>query len=236
MKNARVVCALIALAGAAAPASASVFFTFADPTDGLEVAYTAPTQQTPYGTMTYGDGFEPAPLIDFIIDATEEGGSVHHVPANLIWSNWQVGAMTTAGPIMSANVSGEFDFVQVGGANDGQSIISGTFNTGLVIQAMGAGSVVTTSEGGLDYVIGPAFSALEPQILNLVPFEDGTYTLTNITFTQFLSVGMNGDSYFADFKANAAFSGTAHAEVPTPGSVGLAMMGVLAGATRRRRR
>jgi MYXO-CTERM domain-containing protein len=236
MKNSKYVVALCALAGAAAPATASVFFTFADPTDGLEVRYNAPTQQTPYGTMTYGDSFEPPPLLDFIVDASQEGGSVHHIDTNLVWSNWQVGAITTSGPITSAVVSGEFDFIDVGGgATDGQSILSGSFTTGLVIQAIGTGSIVTSTSGGLTYAIGPAFSAREPQIVGLQPWEDGTYTLTDITFDSFLTIGMEGDSYFNGFSANAAFSGTAEAVIPTPGSIGLAMLGT-AGMIRRRRR
>lgn len=235
MKTTRVVYALCALVGAAAPASAAVFFTFEDPTGGREVRYHSPGQD-PFGTMTYGEGFNPAPLLDFVLDASEEGGSVHHIPANLVWTNWQVGAITTAGPITSADVSGEFDFIdRSGGATDGQSILSGSFSMGLVIQAIGAGSVVTSSDGGLAYNIGPAFSAREPQIISLEPWQDGAYTLTDITFETFLTVTMNGQSYFDDFTANAAFSGTANAVIPTPGSIGLAMLGV-AGLIRRRRR
>lgn len=235
MKNARIVCALCALTGAAAPVSASVFFTFADPPDGLEVRYEQPAASM-FGTMTYGVGFQPPPLLDFIVDASQEGGSIHHIQANLVWTNWFVGALTTVGPISSAMVSGDFDFIDAsGGATDGQSILSGTFSTGLVIQALGTGSIVTSTDSGLDYTIGPALSALEPQITSVSAFEDGTYTLTDITFDGAMEVNVNGGDFFGSFSANAAFTGTAEAEIPTPGSIGLAMLGA-AGLIRRRRR
>ncbi len=110
MNTKRVVCALCAMAGAAAPASASVFFTFDDPEAGHEVRYEQPAAGggLDYGTMTYANG--GAPTVDLVVDVSDEpfavGSGIHDLDAVLTWTNWHVMSGTDLGILRTADAMG----------------------------------------------------------------------------------------------------------------------------------
>ncbi len=238
MNTRSVVAALCAAAGAAAPASASVFFTFDDPDTGLEVRHEQPTDPgSPYGTMTYAAG--GAPTVDFVVDVSEEpwaiGGGIHTFESELRWTNWEVLPVHDQGFLRTASVMGDFEFYDV---NENKTVLSGSFTMGLVVESQMAGSVITATDSNLSYVPGEALTDIYPG-LEFKPSWDGVYTLTNITFDddKIITLDLGNDEtedFFGSFSANAAFTGTTQAIIPTPGALALAGIGAL-GLVRRRR-
>ena len=237
MNTKRVVLALCAMAGAAAPASASVFFTFDDPNAVHEVRYEQPVDAGPaYGTMTYAAG--GAPTVDFVVDVSDEtfkvGTGIHTFESELRWTNWEVMEVSDLGILRTASVMGEFEWYDT---NSNQTVVSGSFTMGLVVESQSAGSVITATDSNLTYTPGQALLDIYPG-LQFSPAWDGVYTLTDITFdsTKIVTVDTEegeGD-YFGSFSANAAFTGTTVATIPTPGAIALGAIG-MGGLLRRRR-
>jgi uncharacterized protein (TIGR03382 family) len=226
-------CALVATVGLAMPASGTVYFTFDDPDTGLEVRHEQPTSGgDPFGTMTYAEG--GAPTVDFIVDVSDEsfavGDGLHTFECELRWTNWEVMPVTDLGLVRTSSVRGEFEFYDI---NENQTVLTGSFEMGMVVESMSAGSVITASEGDLTYAPGEALTDIYPA-LQFTPFWDGVYTLTDITFDDQPTVDVDNETYFGSFRANAAFTGTTQAIIPTPGALALAGLG-LAAITRRRR-
>lgn len=237
MSNTRALVALCAIGTVAAQANAAFFFTFDDPEAGNEVVYLQPENDTENGSMTYG--MATMPTINFVVDAQDEGGGLHEFEANLFWTDWEVGEASTDAGITTASVSGAFDFIDL---DSGDSIVSGSFDLGFVLQANGAGSVITTSDGALTYVAGPALTAVEPNISFAIP-TDANWTLTNIQFLD-PQLGIEPDpdptvqvgdkTFFRSFSASAAFTGTSEGEIPAPGVLALTGLAGLTGLRRRR--
>jgi MYXO-CTERM domain-containing protein len=240
MKRSSVIAALCAASGGVSSAHATVFFTFDDPDTGLEVRHEQPSMGgDAFGTMTYAAG--GSPTVDLVVDISDEpfavGTGIHEFDAVLTWTNWEVSPVTDLGLIRTADVMGEFEFFDTA---SNEVIFSGSFSMGLVVESQGAGSVITATDSNLSYTPGPALTAIYPNLLFQSAW-DGVYTLTDIQFDnpQQKIVNVNtasgADDFFGSFSANAAFTGTTQALVPTPGAAALTGLALLGAGSRRRR-
>ncbi len=221
-----------ALALVAGSANAAVFFTFADPSTQLEVRGETPSGGG-VGDLTYGEPPLTEPVLQFKVDATEEGGSITTFDAILDW-DLQYGPATVIGSTVIAEVTGTFEYRR---ADNDEVILSGDVGQASLIVTIGVGSILTDFITNLTYEVGPALTAADPVVTDLQGEFDGVYTLTRLRFDdgQQTIIGDDQLTYFNSFSANAAFTGTAE-RIPAPGSVALGALGLGLAATRLRRR
>lgn len=203
--------------------SATVFFTFDDPSTALEVTYTQGAGMVP-GLVTYS----ALPTVDLVVDGTQEGIGIVTYSTTLTM-NITVGAAVGFGGLFQAPVSGNFQF-SVGG----NAILTGTINTGAMLTFATTGSVVATSSNGSLTMV--ASDALLTQLaLNgftaLAPTFDASFSLSNIAPRP---IALTPDGYIPSFNANAAFVGNAEV-IPSAGSTVLAGVAALVLLPGRRR-
>lgn len=218
--------AALACAGAAASmASASATFTFDDPTGGNEVSVTG-------GVVSYDENA----IVTLTVDATEGGGLLTTFDANLSL-DFTLGAPVQFGVTTFAPVSGTFAWTE---ATTGQSILSGSFDSGQFFIFANAGAVVASGAidmGALSYTPG---ELLVPpsQLIDSLPAVDASWTLTNVVVDNggnLITTDGSGNPVVNDFTANTAFAGTALVTiVPAPGAVALFACGIGVAARRRR--
>jgi hypothetical protein len=192
-------------------ASATVFFTFDDPSTALEVTYTQGNAGGP-GTMTYS----AAPTVDLVVDGTQNGlGIVTY--STILSMNLTIGTATSFGGIFQAPVlAGSFTF-SVGG----NAILTGMINNGAMLTFGSTGSVVATSSNNSLTLV--ATDALLGQLAlggytGLGPVFDSSFSLSNLAPRP---INLTQDGYIPSFHANAAFVGNAE-PIPSAGSTALA--------------
>lgn len=210
MKSLSTAVALAAGLAVSSMASATVFFTFDDPSTALEVTYTQGAGINP-GTMTYS----AAPTVDLVVDGSQEGIGIVTYSTTLAM-NITVGTAVGFGGLFQAPVSGTFSF-SVGG-ND---ILTGTIQAGAMLTFSSTGSVVASSGNGSLTMV--ASDALLTQLaLNgftaLAPTFDASFSLSNLTPRP---LALTQDGYIPSFTGNAAFVGNAEV-IPSAGSTALA--------------
>ncbi|TVQ59444.1 MAG: hypothetical protein EA379_10845 [Phycisphaerales bacterium] len=209
-------------------ASASVFFTFQDPSTPLEFHYTA-GDGVNMGTITY----DPAAVVSLKVDGTQDGFGVFSVDTRLVM-DFTVGTASGVGGVFSAPTSGTFRFEVIGGAYDGTDILSGTMQEGALVSFVTAGALISTSSNGtLTLEAGQMLldAMATVNLTELVPQFDASFSLADISPGVF---GLNQFGYMTSFNANAAFVGNAVA-IPSPGSAALGAIAIMLCMPQRRR-
>jgi len=216
----------VGAATVAASAQGAAFFTYADPSGGREVEYTAPVNPGDDGFL-----FVSA-TVDFTVDLTEHGLGVLTFDDATFVKTAYVGPATAIIPgiFYTAEVlDGYFRYETAGG----DMILEGSFDGADLNVLVNSGSLVTNPSpagGGLTYNYGsPLTTAFQGSGYALGDAIDASWTLTAIT-----NVAVLPNGYFDSFEANAAFTGTA-AVVPTPGAISLALAGVAFAGRRNKR-
>jgi len=213
---------------ATAGAHGAIFFTFDDPTTGQEVTFDSAS-----GVLSYDTN---APLT-LTVDATEEGAGSVYVFENVFLSlSANIGSPNPlgSGAGFEASADGTFTFFQQAARGRGivedVPLLSAEFDQGGLVTIGTAGALIGVEPGA------SAYSAMN-DLLDMLTTDgigpltgpsDASFTLTNISPAPPVQGGR-----FVEFTANAAFTGTAN--IPAPGAGGLAALGGLAFARRRRR-
>lgn len=240
MKRALIVAGVAGMA--VGSANAAVFLTFADPPGAREVTYIAPTS----GGDAYGI-LNASGSVNLEIDLSFVTGNAADV---LVFSGADFAQTVSVGEVTVLSPStweaplsnGSFSFYDAGG----DLIFSATYTSGATFIFGNSGATTTSNpEADLVFTVGPAFTSALPASLvadgmtELLAL-DASFTLTALLFAdnqKLVSMDNNGDGfpekYFNTFEANSAFTGTADL-IPTPGTLALAGLGLMAAARRRR--
>lgn len=192
-----------------AASNAAISFTFHDPAGQRELTYTSAGAGS---NVSYSTAIPVA----LIVDGSDEGMGVLTYNTSLTM-NITVG---TAGPLAGvpggtfASMSGEFIFRDFATTDE---LLRGTFTSGGMVGLSSAGALLTSNANGLSYTAsGALLNALTlAGVGQLFGDFDASFTITDAS----PGITIGGDSYFASFTANTAFTGTA--TVPAPGAFAL---------------
>jgi hypothetical protein len=235
----RTVSAAMLVASFAGAAQADLTFSFADPINGRQVTHTANGIGGPNtGLLTY----DKTATLSFLVDGSSEPNNF-----SALFTNARMEMNLVLGPAVSlgggnfvAPLSGFFRIYDA--ANNNTDILRADATGGSFVRFSGTNSFLFSDLDGLSYTLGsplqalllPGRTILPPDIENGVPSQEGSFSLTDILTggqPPASLVGANGK--FANFQANASFSGNVKL-IPTPGAAALIGLGGLVAIRRRR--
>jgi hypothetical protein len=226
---------LATLAGSAAAADTKILFSFADPVRGTPLRFS----QSPTSGMILITYDAPA---NFTFNIGSDDGSIGPIAVPGVHLDMQLlapGSFATALPdVLITQLAGSFTFYTLDVANNRTDLLRGDINPQLPGTLALFATNPTTSTGSmwsssdaphsLVYTPGPGLLSLVPAAAALAPRFDGSFSLSNITLTP---GGPSNDGTFA--RGNTSFSGSALL-VPTPGAMGLMVLGGVLVSRRRR--
>lgn len=215
MRKIHALAPLIAAAAFTQAASATVFFTFHDPSTPRELVYTEGDAFND-GTITY----DVTKVVNLIVDGTQHGMGLVTYSSTLVM-DLTVSQASGAFGVFTAFVGGTFRFV-----HNGEDILVGTVDDSALVTFNTSGAMISTSSNGsLDFVAGGALLAALQAVnqTGLAPQYDSSFSLADMSPG---AIGLNQDGYITSFVANAAFVGNAEV-IPSPGT---AALGVIAAA------
>lgn len=219
--------ALIAFTAAAAlthAASATVYFTFHDPSTPRELEYIAGDAFNS-GSITY----DVTKFVNLIVDGSEHGMGVVTYSSTLVL-DLSVSTASGAFGVFTSFIGGTFRFV-----HNGEDILTGYIDDGALITFATSGAMIaTSSNGSLDLVAGGALLAAlnAVSLTELVPQFDASFSLADINPGV---LALNQFGYMPSFRANVAFVGNAEV-IPSPGSTALGAIAAAFCVPGRRRR
>lgn len=250
MFNTRNVMAVVALAGAAASASAgpmaftqTIGLTFRDPGSGRELSYTQPAGLGGLGALTY-DSSVP---VELSIQLGDFGILTPLLISSRLSLDVDVGP-ASAGALPQqfvASTFGDFTFVR---ASDNVPLIVGSFNDGSLARRRTAGGLEASGLIATPQFTITFIAALLAEFSNVgfnFPgfdedrFGDLAFTLTNIVQTNpgdpaVITPPQTAEQFLSSFTADSAFTASIPV-IPTPGAVGLAFTAGLMLVGKRRR-
>jgi len=220
-----------------AAASASVSFTFQDPSSAMEFEYVEGDEKTD-GHIGYNS---PGPLspLQLTIDASDHGLEPIVFDA-FLEIDLDVSTATDLGFGAIADVSGTFRFYDITGGElrgDFPMILEGVITEGsfFVIGTTGA-QVSSSTENSLVLNAGPSLQDyLDLGNLSLAEQMDSSFSISGISLTGggFGAPGINQFGYLESFTSNAAYVGNAGI-VPSPPAA-LTLTALTCVSARRRR-
>lgn len=235
----RAVSATLLVASIAGAAHADLSFSFADPINGRQVTHTANNIAGPgTGQLTY----DKSAVLRFLVDGSSEPNSFSALFTNArMEMNLILGQAT---PIGGGNfVAPLRGFFRIYDANnENVDILRADASGGSFVRFSGTNSFLFSDLDGLGYTLGSPLQALllpgrtiaSPDLVSGVAAQEGSFSLTDIlTGGQPPAALVNGQGIFANFQANASFSGNVKL-VPTPGAAALMGLGGLVAMRRRR--
>jgi hypothetical protein len=218
----------------AAPAvSASVTFTFEDPSGAREFRYNEGDIQTPC-TIGY-DSPQSCGVLRLTVDASEHGLAPVTFDA-ILEIDLIVGSATDLGFGSVAGVSGVFRFLEIGRGLP-NLIFEGVITDGAFVVIGSTGAQVSSSdENSLTLTAGPALQGyLDLAGLTLAGQMDAAFSLSSIRLAGGIEgvPGINEHGFIESFSSNAAYVGSAGVVPSPPAAITLATLVLL---TPRRRR
>lgn len=218
---------------AAPAASASVTFTFEDPSGAREFQYDEGDIQNPC-TIGY-DSPQSGGVLRLTVDASEHGLAPVTFDA-ILEIDLTVGSATDLGFGSIAGVSGVFRFLEIGRGLP-NLIFEGVITNGAFVVIGSTGAQVSSSdEGSLTLTAGPALQEyLDLGGLTIAGQMDSAFSLSSIRLAGGIEgvPGINEFGYIESFNANTAYVGSAGIIPSPPAAITLA---ALAFITRRQRR
>jgi hypothetical protein len=228
----RAVSATLLVASIAGAAHADLSFSFADPINGRQVTYTANNIAGPgTGQLTY----DKSAVLRFLVDGSSEPNSF-----SALFTNARMEMNLILGGNFVAPLRGFFRIYDAN--NENVDILRADASGGSFVRFSGTNSFLFSDLDGLGYTLGSPLQALllpgrtiaSPDLVNGVAAQEGSFSLTDIlTGGQPPAALVNGQGIFANFQANASFSGNVKL-VPTPGAAALMGLGGLVAMRRRR--
>lgn len=204
-----------------------ITFSFADPVPGRQMTAVAGGGGGSSALLTY----DTSARISLLVDGSAEGfGALEFTDARMELS-MALGVTTTMGGVTVAPVSGTFTIYDMS-TGSRRDIITGASQNGAFVRVLGTNSLQFATPDGFTYLAGPALTALLAPGRELSPYQEASFSLTDIQ-----TVGGGAfiapDGSFRSFTANSSYSGNTEV-IPAPGALALAGLGGLMVARRRR--